>query len=237
MILRERTGIHPWRAHDIHELETEHAEWIQQLRELMEKYPNAIVGEVGIDTIAWQQRIPDSQNHEPNNGAVIPETKKYTPIPHQQNVLRYQIQIAIDYDRAVSLHSVGKWKPAEEVLQQFKGSKLRVCIHSYCGSGDNIIRLQRELGRHAKVFVSISQAINNRLNLEKLDDLIHKIAVNRFLTETDLERTDGMTTEYEERLMWPYNQIARVKDLSIEEVKVQVEANWKEFHQRSEAIS
>lgn len=84
------------------------------LRTNLERYPKAILGEVGIDRAFRLPKDPKGWTREPddlaNNHTLAlrdrPLTNLNTPIEHQLHILKEQFAIAIELGRSVSLHSV-----------------------------------------------------------------------------------------------------------------------------------
>lgn len=106
-------GIHPW--------------WAgaavgdgdgRELRELLEQIPTAGVGECGLDG----------------------GKKKEIPMELQMEVLRPQLDLALEYQRPVSLHCVAAHGTLLQVLQEVfgRGHGPGLVLHSYCGSVDMV---------------------------------------------------------------------------------------------------
>lgn len=89
-------------------------EFCAQLRQHLEEYPNAMVGEVGLDR-AFRLPRPLAEDEERSS-----EWDEYTPggregrllsphrvnLPHQVTILKAQLGVAAEYGRAASVHGV-----------------------------------------------------------------------------------------------------------------------------------
>lgn len=101
-------GIHPWFA------ETATFGWQKKMRDLLERYPNAMVGEVGMD------------GAHPN-------------LVLQQKVFYDCLQIAYDLKRPVHIHVNKSWKSLILTLELFAG--LKCLFHRFNGSEAQMRRL------------------------------------------------------------------------------------------------
>lgn len=87
---------------------------LSTLRTNLERYPKAILGEVGVDRAFRLPKDPKGWTREPddlaNNHTLAlrdrPLTNLNTPIQHQLHIIKEQFTIAIELGRSVSLHSV-----------------------------------------------------------------------------------------------------------------------------------
>jgi Tat protein secretion system quality control protein TatD with DNase activity len=104
---------------------------IESQRRLLLEFPNAMVGEVGLDR---QARIP---HHSRGEGPDRLSPFK-TPVEHQMAILEAQLDLAVELRRNVSLHSVDAQSLTVGVLKRMKekhGDKwldISVDMHS-CG--------------------------------------------------------------------------------------------------------
>ncbi len=97
-------GIHPWYVAEAP------ADWTQQLRDMLRRYPTAMVGEIGLDATR-----PD--------------------MPRQRAIFEQSLQIAAEYNRAVHIHCVRAWPDLFEILGQYR--EIKPLFHRF--SGDEVI--------------------------------------------------------------------------------------------------
>ncbi|KAM6498682.1 TatD DNase family Scn1 [Amanita muscaria] len=153
-------------------------EIISELRAHFEAFPNAMLGEVGLDR---SFRVPFDYFASPR------ELTPFTiPLEHQQVIVDAQIELAIDLGRNVSFHSVRSQEATVGLLNRMRDRygerwcNISVDMHS-CGFSN----------AHTNVFLSTSIAINGRNpNLRRL---IAACAPDRILVESDYNNADMAT--------------------------------------------
>lgn len=147
-------------------------EYLSKVRHLLNKFPNALLGEVGLDK-------PFKLKHK---GQLLPYRVK---MDHQRAVLRAQLAIADELHRSVSLHGVQAAQPLYEDVKQF--SNLRAaCLHSYGGSPE----FYRDSWCKLKIpiYVSIAILINGRIPPPKMVKLLDVLKPEYVLTESDVNK-------------------------------------------------
>lgn len=95
-------GLHPWF------IETAAADWQTQLRHRIDADPNATLGECGLD-----------------------RTRRSPELGLQEPVFRQQLQLASEFDRALTLHCVGAWGRLFEILRTEPLPNRGVMLHGY----------------------------------------------------------------------------------------------------------
>ncbi|WFD31496.1 Cut9-interacting protein scn1 [Malassezia sp. CBS 17886] len=134
---------------------------LTQMDALLDEFPRALVGEVGLDR---SFRIP----HPACGGnAERARTQRLsplqTPLAHQLAVLDAQVQLACRSRRSVSMHSVraaGATMSFLDTFAQMQGGRdIGLLLHSCTLSPESIKQVQR---LHGNVFVSFSLTINAR---------------------------------------------------------------------------
>lgn len=100
-------GVHPW---NVNELDFG---WEQQLLNFLARYPNAGVGEVGLDK--WVRGYD---------------------LERQKKVFLSQVEIAKELSRPLTIHCLKAWGSLRELLPYFRGG--RFLLHSYGGPKDYI---------------------------------------------------------------------------------------------------
>ncbi|TBU49974.1 TatD DNase family Scn1 [Dichomitus squalens] len=171
------------------------ADILPELRESLETFPNAMLGEVGIDRAC---RVPYRRPADPPYSEYAPthgdedadgprSLSPFTiPLEHQLGVLEAQLGLAVELGRNVSLHSVKCQAATGEVLDRMyrkhgeRWLRISVDLHS-CGLSAQTFRDIAK--RHPNVFLSLSTVINARSPAHK--DLIAACAPDRILVESD----------------------------------------------------
>ena len=142
-------GLHPWFING------RSSQWSQILEELLTSYPQASVGEIGIDH-ALEER-DDAE---------------------QERVFLAQLEIARTFDRPVTIHCRRAWGRLIELLDQFARLPRGMLIHCFGGSAE----IATELVRRG-AYISFSGSIT-RPNAKKAGAAIRAVPNDRILIET-----------------------------------------------------
>ncbi|KAI3646138.1 hypothetical protein MP228_009066 [Amoeboaphelidium protococcarum] len=206
--------------------------WFQQLEQMLQKYPNAVVGEFGLDKIA---KTPSHLMK------IHPGVEQSTFKSIQQVIFDQQIHLAWKLNRPVSLHCV---QSHEEMLAYFKSKvpskrslvrqygedeamlpytlqqeiKLppRIMLHSYMGPPQFIEKFcQLPMGVGARFYFSYSSTICGR-SMQRLQDSIRNTPSDRLLAETDLGSVDSGLIDAMKDIL---NVIAQVKSISYDDAR------------------
>lgn len=143
-------GLHPW---FIAERSTE---WLESLEGLLLRYPQASVGEVGIDHAVEARDDAD-----------------------QELVFLAQLELAKSLHRPVSIHCRQAWGRLIELLDTFGELPRGMLIHCFGGSADIAKELVKRGG-----YISFSGSIT-RPNNKKAGPAIRAVPADRILIETD----------------------------------------------------
>ncbi|KAF8324066.1 TatD DNase family Scn1 [Clavulina sp. PMI_390] len=162
---------------------------ISSIREHFEKFPKAMLGEVGLDRAF---RIPFTPFGSNRDSDADPEPHPrlspfHVPIEHQLAILEAQIDLAVECRRNVSMHSVKAQAASVDMLKKLekKYGKEKWCsisldFHS-CGlSAEMWGDIQKA---HPNIFLSLSTAINLRSSGHVA--LINTASPERILVESD----------------------------------------------------
>jgi len=143
-------GIHPWFA------ATVTATWERELCGFLDRYPTALVGEVGLDGLHAD-----------------------VPRDEQLRLLLRQIEIAHHEHRALVLHGARVWGELTDVLTRHRNLLTGFMVHGFSGSQE-ILRRILNLGG----YISVGGAVCNA-NATKLHALVMDIPESQLLLETD----------------------------------------------------
>jgi TatD DNase family protein len=143
-------GLHPWFIGGRSD------QCFQTLEDLLTSYPQASVGEIGIDH------------------AVEPRHDE-----EQEVVFLQQLEIARKFDRPVTIHCRKAWGRLIELLDQFGDLPRGMLIHCFGGSAE----IATELVKRG-AYISFSGSIT-RPNAKKAGPAIRSVPADRLLIETD----------------------------------------------------
>jgi TatD DNase family protein len=147
--VRASFGLHPWK------IKARPVDWFEQLRGFLLQFPNAGVGECGLDR--W------IENHD---------------IEDQRIVFRAQLALAQELDRPCTIHCLKAWAPLMEELRQAKALP-RFLLHSFGGS----IETAKELVALGGYFSFSGYFLHPRKR--NLVEVFRQIPSDRILLETD----------------------------------------------------
>jgi Tat protein secretion system quality control protein TatD with DNase activity len=202
----------------------------QVLRPNLEAYPQAMLGEVGLDR---SFRIPLPQTDAKSNRSDQRIVKKFTnlkvPVEHQMKLLQEQMEIAFELNRNISFHCVQAHGLVADLLvalpkqsKHWKNSNSMICLHSFGGSVDVIQRITKHIEKE-RVYLSFSTTINARL--DRLEELIRAVPDNRLLIESDYNHI-----EHNEARIWEIlGIVCEAKSWKPQEAAEQLEKNWDTF--------
>ncbi|KIJ66209.1 hypothetical protein HYDPIDRAFT_166516 [Hydnomerulius pinastri MD-312] len=218
------------------------------LRQNFSAFPQAMLGEVGLDRAA---RVPI------NYFAPSRELTPFTiPLEHQLAILEAQIDLAVELRQNISMHSVKSHQATLDLLDRMhkkhdaRWLRISIDLHS-CGISPETWRaievpilcpttMSCEVShvvqkRHANVYISLSTVINSRSPNHRA--LIVACSPRRILVESDYHPVEECTARTWDMLL----TVAEVKGWSVESTWVdevdeedwgvvrRLENNWKEF--------
>ncbi len=100
-------GLHPWYVRDRTE------SWLEELEFWIDQFPDAGIGEIGLDRWINDYDIDD-----------------------QQRVFEKQWNLAMKKERPISLHCLKAWGPLDQALKHLP--RTRFLLHSYSGSFESV---------------------------------------------------------------------------------------------------
>ncbi|KAF8346953.1 TatD DNase family Scn1 [Amanita rubescens] len=203
---------------------------VQELRDNLRSFPDAMLGEVGLDR---SFRLPIDYFSSPR------ELTPFTiPLEHQLIVLEAQLDLAVELERNISFHSVKSQQATIALLDRMRSRhskcwhKISIDFHS-CGFSPETWRRIEASNEHPNTFLSLSVVINGRNS--NLKRLIAACAPDRILVESDYDNAEMTTPMTWEMLLI----VAEIKGWKVEEEWGQdlnpvgavrrLEENWKRF--------
>ncbi|KAH7101225.1 TatD DNase family Scn1 [Auriculariales sp. MPI-PUGE-AT-0066] len=166
--------------------------FIADLRTRMNAFPQALLGEVGVDRIF---RIPFAREavagDEIGRSGLSPFT---VPVEHQLAVLEAQLAVAVDLGRNVSLHSVRAQQITVDLLDRMskrheeRWKVINIDLHSCTLTKDVLQRINKA---HRNVYCSLSTAINVGNGSENYVKLIEACPDDRLLVESDFPHLES----------------------------------------------
>lgn len=204
-IVQPSFGVHPWYIREQPE------NWTTPLRECLEQFPRAGVGEIGLDR--WK---PD------------------LPWDGQEEIFIAQLRIAAELNRPASIHCLQAWGPLVEALEKSPRPECGFLLHSYSGSAELVPRLAR-LGAY---FSLPGYFAHDRKTRQR--ETFRHVPPDRLLIETDapdqllpperishpLVDSAGKQTNHPANLDAIYKFAAELFDKPIEALATQIEENF-----------
>lgn len=226
------------------------ADVLAELRRNLSSFPQAMLGEVGLDRAA---RVPIQYTFTPRE--LTPFT---VPLEHQLAVLGPQVDLAVELHRNVSIHSVKSPQATVDLLNRMhqkhgsKWQRISIDLHS-CGLSVetwkaievldlHCIALYSTIShcmqkRHLNVYMSLSTVINGRSSNHRA--LIEACSPSRILVESDYHSVEHCT-----ELTWEMVLIvAEIKGWAVETTWIgdlrkedwgavwRLKRNWQEFRE------
>lgn len=142
-------GLHPWKVKGRED------DWLGTLQQMLERFPQAGVGEMGLDR--W------IEDHD---------------IEDQLTVFRAQLKLAVELDRPCTIHCLRAWGPLLKELESAERLP-RFLIHSFGGS----IETGRKLAKLGAYFSFSGYFLEPRK--EKTVQVFCELPKDRILVETD----------------------------------------------------
>lgn len=208
-------GVHPWYVKE------QPPDWQERLCALLDAFPAAGVGEIGLDR--W---IEDAD------------------VPLQQSFFRAQLQVAAEKLRPVSIHCLRAFGLMEEALREAASRPRSFLLHSYGGPPEMVPTFVKLGARF-----SISPYFFHERKAKQLETFRSVVPLDRLLIETDapdmwppdelnphpLADADGKTINDPRNLVWMHTQVAKLRGMPEEELREVVDANFRRwwFHERS----
>lgn len=198
-------GVHPWYVKEQPE------DWISQLKQWLEEFPTAGVGEIGLDR--W---IKDAD------------------VSLQATFFIRQLGLAAEMNRAASIHCLRAFGLLEELLRSSLKPERGFLLHSYGGPVEMVPVLAR-LG----AYFSVSPYFLHERKAKQWQTFAH-VPLDRLLVETDapdmwppsemnprpLKGTAGNEMNHPANIDFMYREVAALRGMSIADLATQVQENF-----------
>lgn len=196
-------GLHPWKVDEVS------SDWESLLRDLLERHPNACVGEVGLDR--WMK------GHD---------------LPKQTDIFLRQLALASEWKRPASVHCLRAWGRLLDCIDDSCFDQAFL-LHSYGGPSEMV-----EPWVNRGAYFSISGYFFRKDKTEKLK-VFETVPEDRILLETDAPdmpfgddyvryRHAGIQN-HPANIEVVYERFAEWLGKPLEAVTAQVEANFYQF--------
>lgn len=161
-------GWHPWYLHE------QQADWLEVLEFHLLQFPNAAVGEIGLDRWILEQSPTIRAPFQPGLREVPP-----APLDLQTEVFRGQLSLASRLQRPATIHCLQAWGKLVEVLRTSHLPKRGFLLHSYGGSSE-LIPLLSEMGAY---FSFPGYFAHDRKKKQR--EVFRSVPMERLLVESD----------------------------------------------------
>ena len=198
-------GVHPWYVKE------QSAMWRDTLEGWLSAFPEAGVGEIGLDR--WIEN--------PN-------------VELQVRLFREQLAIAAQGNRPATIHCLRAWGLLEETLRESSRPERGFLLHSYGGPVEMVPGFVK-LG----AYFSISPYFFHERKAQQLATFRH-VPLDRLLLETDapdmwppealnlhlLQNADGKPINDPANIELVYSEVAKLRGISTEDLAAQIEQNF-----------
>ncbi len=202
-------GVHPWYVKE------QPPDWQERLVTLLDAFPHAGVGEIGLDR--WIENAD---------------------VELQQRFFSTQLKIAAGRNRPVSIHCLRAFGLLEEALRGPVCRPRGFLLHSYGGPAEMVPAFVKLGG-----FFSISPYFFHERKARQLETFRRVVPLERLLIETDapdmwppdalnphpLADASGRPLNDPRNLVWMYDQVARLRGMPPLELRETVNANFRRW--------
>jgi TatD DNase family protein len=218
--VRPSYGLHPWNVGNAT------PQWRETLRAYLEREPNAGVGEIGLDRWILERAKPEDTRLAGLRRAALDE---------QIDAFRWQLAIAAETNRAVTVHCLDAWGALADVLRDERLPSRGFLLHAYGGSAE----LARQFAAAGAYFSFNGYFLGDRQAAKRA--VFATLPLERLLVETDapamplpMERqthslpglADGNPINHPANIGAVYAGLAEIRALPVAELALQVERNF-----------
>lgn len=215
-------GYHPWY------LGEQTAGWKAALESWLDRFPNAVVGEIGLDRWILQQTPERRARYAPGMKTAPPD------LECQEKALRWQLDLARERNVPATLHCLDAFGRMLEILEESPPLPRGVLLHSYGGSAESGAAFAR-LG----AYFSYAGYFAHERKQERRN-VFAKLPLERILAETDAPDQlpppalqthpctgpDGSSINHPANLGAIYESLATVRGMPLAETCERLEDNF-----------
>jgi TatD DNase family protein len=221
--VRPSFGLHPWLVGN----RSEH--WFEQLRNWIDRTPNAVVGEIGLDRWILDRAKPDD---------IRLRGLKRAPLEEQLPVFEEQLAIAAERNLAVTIHCLDAWGSLQESLKTQALPQRGFLLHAYGGS----IELAKWFAERGAFFSFNGYFLGETKT--RAQEVFRALPLDRLLVETDAPSMplpqkwsthklppgpDGMTLNHPGNIEAVYAGLAALRGIELTELSDVVADNFARF--------
>jgi TatD DNase family protein len=221
-------GLHPWDAGN------RTSDWQKNLRARLTADPHSAVGEIGLDR--WI--IDGMKPGDPRLAGL-----RVAPLEEQREVFAWQLALAAELDRAVSIHCLQAFGPLLEMLAVARLPARGFLLHAYSGSAE-MARSFADLGAYFSFNGNFLGKLPGAKSQARKKDFLHTytlLPADRLLVETDapamrlpathekfppLPAPDGSLANHPANLAATYAALAELRGVMLESLVTEVEKNF-----------
>jgi TatD DNase family protein len=203
--VRPSFGLHPWHVRE------RSATWLETLKDWLQHFPVAAVGEIGLDR--WIEN-PD--------------------IEAQVSVFKSQMELAAELERPATIHCLRAWGLLDEVMRDIPITPRGFLLHSFGGPAE-MIPLFVKRG----AYFSLSPYFIHPRKAAQLAVFRH-VPLDRLLAETDapdmwppddsnpnpLKNAEGNALNHPANIRLSYQILADLRGMSLADLAAQLERNY-----------
>lgn len=218
--VRPSFGLHPWNVGNA----TPH--WRDALVRQLDRDPAAHIGEIGLDRWILDRARPDDSRLAGLRRASLEE---------QRVAFTWQLELAAERDRAVSIHCLDAWGVLLETLRTSRRPARGFLLHAYGGSAE----LAREFAALGAYFSFNGYFLGERQAAKCA--VFAALPLDRLLVETDAPAmplpagrrlcslpglADGNPINHPGNIAAVYRGLAEIRGMDLAELSAAIEANF-----------
>ena len=180
-------GVHP------HDSKNWESSWIDEIRNLAAHNKIKAIGEIGLDYYY-----------------------DFSPVEKQKQAFRDQIELAIELNMPIIIHTRESEKDVDEIIESYKNDNLKAQFHCFDGDKNRVKRII-DLGH----YISFTGNITFK-KAEHLRELVTLVPLDRIMIETDSPFLTPVPNRGKRNepsyVQYIAEKIAQIKNISLEEV-------------------